>query len=238
MNRQRACFYVFLKMNRIKNDLNWVFSNKEHLRSFIVANINLIKHNLKVYKSIRESFINALRDNDADYYAFLWSFAGYYNMAIVDESYAIIFFNKMKGLHERDDKDSLDPKTIAEEMQKEGLERFEFVFASKMLNMFNDEKYPIYDSNIRVASGMVKRNKESVINYKMRIYNDIKSKYECWNTDFKDVIEEIKKNIGCESVGYMKVLDAVVWTLGRNINNEIREMEKHRKNTMKGGIES
>ena len=91
------------------------------------------------------------------------------------------------------------------------LGKYHFSFCSKMANIINDELYPIYDRNVRNV--FHRKNLGNGLNYWRNIYQDISDTYR--HLENHPIIPAFRTQFNAHKMGYMKILDALFWTLGR-----------------------
>jgi len=100
------------------------------------------------------------------------------------------------------------------DINKEGKEKIMFSFITKLLNIINDNEYPIYDSNIMTV---FKFQRPKEMNEYIEQYEIIKNVYDKILTDVKiiDIIDKFKKNFPeSEKLPNMRILDIIIWKLG------------------------
>lgn len=194
--------------------------------------------NLLVYKSLFCEFNRCCtpetsKENFLKNRAFQWAFAGFFDMRIDNLNSADIFFGKMYDLKDRVSEEDIKPKEIAEEMKEAGLRRVEFVFTTKMLHMLDGNKFPIYDDNARVAFGLAVNRNEDSLCYKERVYETMKIRYSNWASKYGKFLDQVAHSMGCDGVSSYKVIDSVVWLLGRSIkraNNKNAKQKNENQN--------
>ena len=118
-----------------------------------------------------------------------------------------LFYRKMEEI--KNTHEPIDVRSLTEELSQV-LGKNHFSFCSKMANLINDEKYPIYDS--QVAKVFHRKGLGYDLDYKTNLYADVKDTYE----SLKDspVITAFQDKFNAHEMGYMKVLDALFWVIG------------------------
>lgn len=118
-----------------------------------------------------------------------------------------LYYQKLEEI--KNTKKPIDVRSLTEELSPV-LGKNHFSFCSKMANIINDEKYPIYDS--QVAKVFHRKGLGYNLDYKTNLYNDLKDTYE----SLKDspVIPAFQDRFDAHEMGYMKVLDAIFWVIG------------------------
>lgn len=104
----------------------------------------------------------------------------------------------------------IDVRALTEELRPL-LGKNHFSFCSKMANIVNDELYPIYDKNVRQV--FHRANLGYGLEYRENIYQDITETYQIMSNH--PVISSFKNRFNAQGMGYMKVLDALFWVMGR-----------------------
>ena len=104
----------------------------------------------------------------------------------------------------------IDVRTLTEELRPL-LGKNHFSFCSKMANIVNDELYPIYDKNVRQV--FHRANLGYGLDYWGNIYQDITDTYQSLINH--PVITAFRNRFNGQEMGYMKVLDALFWVMGR-----------------------
>jgi len=104
---------------------------------------------------------------------------------------------------------------------KSGEFKMEYSYGSKLLHTVNN-KYPIYDSQVRKALGLKEpygTTPEEKIESFLSVYNEIKQSYEyiIKNNSLEMIIEELKakRDISKLRDNPVKVLDFIFWAKGR-----------------------
>ncbi len=196
-----------------------------YIEDFLEHNYLSFNETITIYYSLKRVFKN--KNNDLSYYQdFQKAFYKFYGInRFISDEFEIKYFNVLKELKEYPLSYEVDLKEFVEEKMidknKEGNLIIQFSFATKALNIFNDEKYPIYDSNVSKVFGVYSSDKTDIgnklekyiENYEiiMEVYKKIleMDKYKKYITDFRE-----KFKYADESISDMRILDIIVWKLG------------------------
>ena len=180
--------------------------------SFFSDNLTSFSKNVEVYSLLKRQFqAGPVTENPA----FCSRFASFYGMRFVSAAGKHAFFQKMEQL--RQHHDGLDPRLLTEELQPE-MGKYHFSFVTKMLNLLDDETYPIYDSQIATVFQKPFTPDESRLDHQESIYRDVIDTYQ--SLLHHPVVEAFRTRFNCPDMGTMKVLDALFWRLGKILNRE------------------
>lgn len=172
--------------------------------------------NMSVFSFLKQEFQKGpVYDN----YLFRWGFSSFYGMGIVPDSAQTAFYSKMEKL--RYQHDNQNARTLTEELQV-AMGKNYFSFITKMLNLLDDEAYPIYDSQVAIVFQRPFTPEESTFDHKEAIYQDILDTYRALRDH--PVIEEFRAHIDCQGIGYMKILDTIFWCLGAMLDADGLEL--------------
>lgn len=162
--------------------------------------------NAAVYSFLKNEFRKGdIRSNPL----FKWAFTSFYGMGIVPSEGKEAFFSKMESLKNCDN--GLDARQLTQGLKPEMGKNY-FSFVTKMLNLVDDNKFPIYDSQIALIFQKPFSPAETRLDHQSSIYRDVIDTY-C-SIESHPVIERFRNLYGCPGMGYMKVLDALFWKLG------------------------
>lgn len=171
-----------------------------------VKEATAFKTNVAVYCFLKNEFKKGdIRNN----VLFQWVFSSFYRMGMVSIENRKSFFARMESL--RDKHSSLDAKHVTEELRT-SLGKELFSFATKMINLLDDESYPIYDKHVAIVFQKPFRPDETALGHKASVYEDIIDTYKELRSH--SIISDFKTTFHCPEMGYMKVLDALFWHLG------------------------
>ena len=162
--------------------------------------------NVAVYSFLKEEFQKGDVSRNP---LFQWAFSSFYGMGIVPSEGKEAFFSKMESLRNRDN--DMDARRLAEEPKPETGEDY-FSFVTKMLNLLDDNKFPIYDSQIALVFQKPFTPEETRLDHQVSIYRDVIDTYR--SLENHPVIERFRSLYDCPGMGYMKVLDALFWKFG------------------------
>ena len=137
---------------------------------------------------------------------FKWCFSSFYGMGIVSSEGKDAFFQKMEVLRNAHSK--VDVWAVTEDLTRDMGKKY-FSFITKMLNMVDDESYPVYDSQVGLVFQKPFTPDESRLDHQTSIYKDICDTYKELRTH--PAIESFKNEFHCPEMGYMKVLDTIFW---------------------------
>lgn len=149
---------------------------------------------------------------------FKWCFSSFYGMGIVSTEGKDAFFKKMEVL--RNAHSRVDARAVTEDLAKDMGKNY-FSFVTKMLNMVDDETYPIYDSQVGIVFQKPFTPDETRLDHQVSIYKDICDTYRELRT--YPIIEVFKNEFHCPGMGYMKILDTIFWHLGGILEKEGEE---------------
>ena len=150
--------------------------------------------------------------------AFQRHFARFYGMRFVPAAGKNAFFQKMELL--RNDHEGLGARLLTEELQPL-MGQYHFSFTTKMLNLLDDETYPIYDSQIATVFQTPFLPDETRLDHQEAIYRDVTDTYQSLRQH--PVIDAFRTRFNCPEMGTMKVLDAIFWRLGKILGQDAAE---------------
>ena len=146
---------------------------------------------------------------------FKWCFSSFYGMGIVSTEGKDAFFKKMEVL--RNAHSRVDARALTEDLAKDMGKNY-FSFVTKMLNLLDDESYPIFDRQVSIVFQKPFTPDETRLEHQVSIYEDIADTYKELRTH--PVIEAFRNVFHCPEMGYMKVLDTIFWHLGGILEKE------------------
>jgi len=169
-----------------------------------------IEINVAVFTLLKKEYRKGNICNNA---LFKWAFLSFYvntnHRKLIKDS----FFTIMESL--RQNKSVQDPQKIARKLKK-SMNRYFFVYVTKMLNLIDDKQYPIYDSNVfKVFKNSQRHENMTSLEFKSSIYQDIKDTYK--ELRGHKVIKRFKREFKCHRMGSYKVLDTIFWIIGKNL---------------------
>jgi hypothetical protein len=185
---------------------------------FFKTNYISLNRSVATYSALKKVYKDT--NNDLSYYlGFKESFSQFYGIGrFVSDSFREDYYKKMnelRGLRE------YDIKELAENLIDKEKDKIQFSFVTKLLNIVNDEKYPIYDSNVMRSFGLYRKNVQSEDE---KIDNYI-SDYEIITETYKDLlqkdkiqnlIKDFRKAFNCneDMLSDMRIIDIIVWKIG------------------------
>ena len=192
--------------------LDWYFRQPDPFANDADAFFN----NVTVFRSLKQHLLNGPVSGNG---AFRRRFSSFYVMRFVPADAKNVFFAQMDELRERHI--NLDAKRLTEELQI-GMGRYYFSFTTKMLNLLDDKVYPIYDSQVGVVFQRPITPDESRLDHQAAVYQDILDTYR--ELENHPVIEAFRTRFNCPDLGYMKILDALFWRLGKLLDENGLEL--------------
>jgi len=200
--------------NRVEK-LLFTYANETFFKKHFITLNNTVQR----YCTLKQAFKDKSRSL-GDYEGFEKEFSQFYGIQrFVGEDFCENYYSIMAQLR---DKTEYDERELCERL-KDG-DKIQFSFTTKMLNMINDAKYPIYDSYIARAFGIdpsTFKNQNKIDNYLVcyqiitDTYNELLPKCTNILASFRDVI-----NVGEDKIPDMRILDIIVWKLGDEIINK------------------
>lgn len=169
-------------------------------------NDEAFKNNIKKYLDLKKMLHQVDVSNSE---VFQRRFSYFYGLnRFVSADGKRVYFNKLESL--KNTTEHINVGQLTEEMES-GLGKYHFSFCSKMADIINDNLYPIYDSNVRTI--FHRRGLGYGHDYYVAVYNDIIDTYK----ELKNhpVVSAFKKKYQPKGMGYMKILDALFWVMGR-----------------------
>ncbi len=142
----------------------------------------------------------------------------------VKDDFKSRYYKKMDELR---GKQEYDVKELTKELIQEGNVQFSFV--TKLLNIMNDKKYPIYDGNIAKAFGIYITDDKSkdvkiddyIAYYTMigQVYIELLLKHKKKIEDFREVFNYT------DDLSDLRIIDIIVWKIGDNLINKRLKIE-------------
>lgn len=200
--------------NRI-DELLTKHANQDFFKKHFIGLNNTVQR----YCTLKQAFKDTSKSLK-DYEGFEKEFSQFYGIQrFVSDEFIENYYNTMSELRE---KTEYDVKELCEKL-KDG-DKLQFSFVTKMLNIMNDSKYPIYDSYVARAFGLYSdtfKGKNKIDNYLAcyqiitEVYNELLPKHGKVISDFRSIVA-VEENI----VPDMRVIDIIVWKLGDEIINK------------------
>ena len=209
-----------LKKERVSKLLNENASMEYFRKHFISLNRAVSKY--YALKSLYED-----KDKELEYYeGFQSAFFRFYGIGrftsdVFDEK----FYRELVELRGKKQNYSREfTKELTEKLSDNEKGKIQFSFVTKLLNIINDEEYPIYDSNVMAAFGFFRTNNKSS-DEKMTEYLE---QYEVIRNTYNELLEDCKNIIGnfrqifpqSDNLSNMRILDIIVWKIGEEIINK------------------
>ena len=182
---------------------------------FEANNSTVIATNAAVFSFLKNEFH---KGNVKKNLVFKWCFSSFYGMGIVPAEGKEAFYNKMEGL--RNAHTGLNARAVTDELAK-AMGKNYFSFVTKMLNMVDDESYPIYDRQVGIVFQKPFTPDETRLDHQASVYKDVCDTYRELRTH--PVIEVFKNEFHCPGMGYMKVLETIFWHIGGILDKEGEE---------------
>lgn len=117
----------------------------------------------------------------------------------------------------------------------ETVEKVQFSFVTKLLNIMNDAEYPIYDLNVATAFGFSAPYSQDVdvkIDKYVELYDTIKDAYKEIIDTQHEKIDSFRKVFNCTNdadVTDMRIVDIITWKLGEEILKQKEQASKDKK---------
>ncbi len=154
----------------------------------------------EVYKNHPDVELNEDKD-------FQNEFSRFYMMRFVSKDFRLTFFKKMQELR---GETKYNIEDLIDELKDDG--KSQVSFSTKLLSMMNDEKYPIWDSNVAYVFGFS--------SFSGHNYDIITATYSELLKSHKKLIREFRDVFGVPSsneISDMRILDFIIWKLGAKI---------------------
>jgi hypothetical protein len=194
----------------VKNGVSKEYFEKHYVGISVTVN---------TYRALKKVFLESkinLNENDD----FMTNFSWFYGIGrFVSPSFRNNYFGVMQELRH---KTEYSPRKLAARI-KDG-NKYQFSFTTKMLNMMNDAKYPIYDSNVAAALGLSSywsESKDTLDSY-IEAYEIITDTYTELLPTCAGLIRDFREVFCVPSteVSDMRILDIIVWKLGAELSKK------------------
>ena len=157
------------------------------------------------YKRLKERFLIFAHNNDAQFTYFTW----YYGMHRCSFDYRTSFYTTLREYYIDGIPEGTTATTLAQFLQNQG--RFEFVFATKMLNLLDESRFPIVDRIIAQTFGF----NGSYIEDGETLIQDIQETYDFILVhDEHGIVQRFINDFQCEGIGYYRIFDFIFFSLG------------------------
>ncbi len=205
--------------------LKLLYNNEvEH---FFSANYLELKYTITVYELLKKHYKSGGSIADNDYFKSL--FGQFYAMTPLFASKQFIkdFYVEMDNIRENKLLKDVDIKTLTIKLCGKENEKLQFSFISKMLNIQNDELFPIYDSKViyHFAFKVLSSHKDIRLGQLVDRYNIITQTYLDLlindNTHF--ILQLFKEKFDCPNSTNMRIMDIIFWQLGKWEEKQTKE---------------
>ena len=193
--------------------------------TFFKKHLITLSITVQIYCTLKQVFKDTTRtlEDNEDFQKEFSKFYGIQRFIGVD--FDKTYYSIMAQLR---DKTEYDERELCEKL-KDG-DKIQFSFITKMLNMINDAKYPIYDQNIARAFGINPssfNNQNKIDNY-LSCYQIIKNTYNelLLQPRCKSILASFRSAIKIEEdkISDMRVLDIIIWKIGGEIKKNNRTL--------------
>lgn len=196
------------------------YFGKEVNDDFFRRNYIGISSTLSTYLILKRAY----NEKGVKFYGdFINAFSLFYGIKrFVSEEFMEKYFNKMEELRNTDICDIRDlteylVDSNARGRNKQKTEKVQFSFVTKLLNIMNDAKYPIYDLNVATVFGFAVPYqpdiKEKIDKY-VKLYEIIQEVYKEVLIVYADKIASFRKVFDCKDVTDLRIVDIITWKLG------------------------
>lgn len=228
---------------KVKQRIDNIFSRKEEHykqnRNVLYENLDTIRRTIVDYQYLRYIYTNKTETSLSENQKFKALFRSFYVMRYVGKNsvFEKEFFKVMDEIREGKRTNlnvieitkELHNKVDASEDKKKNA--FHLSFVSKMLNLHDDTKFPIYDSQVGAICGVKSSDKLE------EKYAKVQAVYQYIQEikDFNISIRLYRNSFGekiCKTVSDERLIDIVLWVLGKKIQKE-QEQQKKTKEQIK-----
>ena len=211
-----AVYFWLQKTGMINHDAIRLLEHSIAQPSFYEDNHAAFARNAEVYSLLKREFNEGpVTENPV----VCRRFASFYGMRFVSVAGKRTFFQKMELL--RNNHDGLDARLLTVELKPE-MGQYQFSFVTKMLNLLDDETYPVYDSQIATVFQIPFVPDETRLDRQEAIYRDVTDTYTALREHA--AITDFRTRFNCPEMGTMKVLDALFWRLGKMLDQDGLEL--------------
>lgn len=190
---------------------------------FFIRNFINLNTTITMYNTLKQVYKNKSRELN-QYEDFEKAFSKFYAMGrFVSKDFIKNYYTVLNELR---DITEYDVRRLTEKLMSG--EKIQFSFTTKMLNIMNDEKYPIYDSYVARAFGLYPAdsgNMDEKIDRYILNYNIITETYENLLVHYQYIISDFRQVFKCSKsdLSDMRIIDIIIWQLGEKIiNNKIK----------------
>ena len=185
-----------------------------------------ISSTLSTYLIMKRAYI----ENGVYFYGdFMNVFSLFYGIKrFVSNEFMVRYFCKMNDLRNRDTCDihALTEYLVdsnARDRYKQKTEKVQFSFVTKLLNIMNDTKYPIYDLNVATVFGFTAPYQSDIkgkIDKYVELYEIIQNVYKEILNVYADKIMSFRNVFDCKGVTDLRIVDIITWKLGEELLKE------------------
>lgn len=199
------------------------YFGKEVNDDFFQRNYIGISSTLSTYLILKRAY----HEKGVKFYGdFINAFSLFYGIKrFVSDEFMEKYFNKMKELRNMDTCDIRDlteylVDSNARDRNKQKTEKVQFSFVTKLLNIMNDAKYPIYDLNVATVFGFAVPYQSDIkdkIDKYVELYEIIQRVYEEVLIVYAAKIASFRKMFECKDVTDLRIVDIITWKLGEEL---------------------
>lgn len=213
------------KSKDLKNPKEQFFKLAEanKAQEFFQKNYTEIKYTVIVYELLQNIY-KSDRDIIEDKY-FQSCFGQFYAMTkfFASEKFINDLFLEMDKIRKMKNTNNLNIIAITNKLcqgENEKDKKLQFSFISKMLNLENDELYPIYDSKVTYefsfGSRLPKDREERLVELERRYQEIIKVYNELLQEETTaNILLFFRETFSCFDMTGMRILDIIFWQLGK-----------------------
>lgn len=195
-----------------------LFNNNE-IEHFFSTNYLELKYTITVYELLKKHYKSGRSIADNDYFKSL--FGQFYAMTPLFASREFIqdFYIEMENIRNSSKSNEIDIKILTNKLCGKKDDKIQFSFISKMLNIENDELYPIYDSKViyHFPFKTLSNNKDIRLNQLTDRYNTIRQIYLdlLENYTAQLILQLFKDKFECPNSTNMRIIDVIFWQIGK-----------------------
>lgn len=206
------------KKNPQKRFLELVTTNDADL--FFKQNYLEIKYTVFVYELLKETYNSKVNLVDNKYFRSLYG--QFYAMSPLFASKTFIdnYYVEMERIRALVNTNDLDIMDLTKKLYIGEKPKLQFSFVSKMMNIENDELYPIYDSKVAYLFTF-----ETLSNEPDKRLIQLKERYDIIYRTYTEILEkeesvraigEFKNIFNCYNTTNMRIMDIIFWQLGKH----------------------
>ncbi|MEA4937380.1 MAG: hypothetical protein VB102_12200 [Paludibacter sp.] len=196
-----------------------LFDNNE-IEHFFSANYLELKYTITVYELLKKHYKSGGSIVDNVYFKSL--FGQFYAMTPLFAPPPFIdnFYIEMENVRRKTESNGLDISALTNKLcGNNEKDKLQFSFISKLMNIENDELYPIYDSKV-ISHFPFK----SLPNQKETRLKQLVERYKIITQTYFDLLEDekalcilrlFKEKFDCFNSTNMRIVDVIFWQLGK-----------------------